>query len=159
MPSCSKLISLEKWKILTPLQKLPKHVGDLGKIIGAKGFKKMPKGFKKMPKVQKIAQSGHTAYGHFWKCHFWKCRFFIVSPIAEGKCYYWECCILDNVTIWHYGKALRNVLMENALYRLFNLRSIRQMALWNMSMRKILVRWNSHSKNAILGKRHKWHLV
>ena len=39
--------------ILTSLQKLPKNVGDLGKFIVAKGFKKLPK-------VQKIAQSGHT---------------------------------------------------------------------------------------------------
>ena len=51
------MISLEKSKILTPLQKLPKNVGDLGKLIGAKGFKKLPK-------VQKITQSGDTvAYG------------------------------------------------------------------------------------------------
>ena len=41
--------------ILTPLQKLPKNVGDLAKLIVAKGFKKWPK-------VQNIAQSGHTAY-------------------------------------------------------------------------------------------------
>ena len=40
--------------ILAPLQKLPKNVGNLGKLIVAKGFKKLPK-------VQKIAQSGHTA--------------------------------------------------------------------------------------------------
>ena len=32
---------------------MPKNVGDLGKLIGAKGFKKLPK-------VQQIAQSGHT---------------------------------------------------------------------------------------------------
>ena len=38
---------------MTPLQKLPKHVRDFGKLISAKGFKNMPK-------VQKIAQSGHT---------------------------------------------------------------------------------------------------
>ena len=31
--------SLEKLKILTPLQKLPKNVGDLGKLIVAKVFK------------------------------------------------------------------------------------------------------------------------
>ena len=37
------MISLEKWKILTPLQNLPNNVGDLGKLIVAKGFKKMPK--------------------------------------------------------------------------------------------------------------------
>ena len=37
------MISLEKLKILTPLQKLPKNVGDLSKLIIAKGFKKLPK--------------------------------------------------------------------------------------------------------------------
>ena len=39
--------------ILTPLQKLSKNVEDLGKLIVAKGLKKLSK-------VQKIAQSGHT---------------------------------------------------------------------------------------------------
>ena len=39
--------------ILTHLQKLPKNVGDLGKLIVAKGLKKLPK-------VKKIVQSGHT---------------------------------------------------------------------------------------------------
>ena len=48
------MISEEKWMILTPLQKLPKNVKDLGKLIVAKGLKKFPK-------VQKIAQSCHTA--------------------------------------------------------------------------------------------------
>ena len=48
------MISLAKWIFLTSLQKLPKNVGDLGKFIVAKGFKKLPK-------VQKIAQSGHNA--------------------------------------------------------------------------------------------------
>ena len=37
---------------LTPLQKLTKNVGDLGKIIVVKCFEWLPK-------VQKIAQSGH----------------------------------------------------------------------------------------------------
>ena len=32
------MISLEKWYILTPFQKLPNNVGDLGKLIVAKGF-------------------------------------------------------------------------------------------------------------------------
>ena len=41
--------------ILTPLQKLPNNVGDLGKIIVATGFEWLPK-------VQKIANSGHTAH-------------------------------------------------------------------------------------------------
>ena len=47
------MISLEKLKILIPLLKLPKNVGDLGKLIVAIGFEMLPK-------VQKIAQSGHT---------------------------------------------------------------------------------------------------
>ena len=37
------MISKEKLKIFTPLQKLPKNVGDLGKLIVAKGFEKLPK--------------------------------------------------------------------------------------------------------------------
>ena len=37
------MISLEKCKFLTPMQKLPKNVGDLGKLIVAKEFKKLPK--------------------------------------------------------------------------------------------------------------------
>ena len=37
------MISLEKLKILTPLQKLPKNVGDLDKLIVDKHFKKLPK--------------------------------------------------------------------------------------------------------------------
>ena len=48
------MISLKKLNILEHSQKLPKTVGDLGKLIVAKGFKKLPK-------VQKIAKSGHTA--------------------------------------------------------------------------------------------------
>ena len=49
------MISLEKQIILTPIQKLPKNMRDLGKLIFAKGYKKLPK-------VQKIAQSGHTDF-------------------------------------------------------------------------------------------------
>ena len=41
---------------MTPKQKLPKNVRDLGKLFVAKGFKNVPK-------VQKIAQSGHTGRG------------------------------------------------------------------------------------------------
>ena len=40
--------------ILTPLQKLPNNVGNLGKIIVATSFEWLPK-------VQKIAQCDHTA--------------------------------------------------------------------------------------------------
>ena len=41
--SCPKMISVEKFKILTPLQKLPKNVGYLGKLIVTKGLKISPK--------------------------------------------------------------------------------------------------------------------
>ena len=37
------MISLEKLTFLTTLQKLPKNIGDLGKLIVAKGFEKFPK--------------------------------------------------------------------------------------------------------------------
>ena len=37
------MISLEKLKILTHLQKLPKNVGDLGKLIVAKSFENLLK--------------------------------------------------------------------------------------------------------------------
>ena len=37
------MISQEKFKFLTPLQKLPKNVRDLGKLIVATGFEKLPK--------------------------------------------------------------------------------------------------------------------
>ena len=47
------MVSLEKWIILTPLQKFSKNGEDLGKLIVAKDFKRLPK-------VQNIAQSGHT---------------------------------------------------------------------------------------------------
>ena len=50
------MISLEKWLISAPLQKLPNNVGNLGKIIVATCFEWLPK-------LQKIAQSGHTAQG------------------------------------------------------------------------------------------------
>ena len=38
-----KMISLEKLKIFTPSQKLPKNVGELGKLIVAKGLEKLAK--------------------------------------------------------------------------------------------------------------------
>ena len=46
--------------ILTPLQKFPNNVGDLGKTIFATGFEWLPK-------VQKIAQSGHIAFNQPFK--------------------------------------------------------------------------------------------
>ena len=40
------MVLLEKLMILTPLQKLPKNVGDLGKLIVAKALKSCPKSYK-----------------------------------------------------------------------------------------------------------------
>ena len=37
------MILQEKWKIFTPLQKLPRNMGNLGKLIVATGFEKLPK--------------------------------------------------------------------------------------------------------------------
>ena len=37
------MIKLEILKILAPLQNLPKNVGDLGKLILATGYEKLPK--------------------------------------------------------------------------------------------------------------------
>ena len=51
------MISQEKWMILTPLQKLPKNVEDLGKLIVARGLKKLPK-VQKSPNLVTL----YTAY-------------------------------------------------------------------------------------------------
>ena len=37
------MVSLEKWLILLPLQKLSKNGEDWGNLVVAKGFKKLPK--------------------------------------------------------------------------------------------------------------------
>ena len=50
-PEKSRQMSIkvaQKWLILTPLRKFPKNVGDLGKLMVAKGFEKFPKS-KKSP--------------------------------------------------------------------------------------------------------------
>ena len=51
------MISPEKWKILTPLRKVPKNVGDLAKLNVAKGFKMLPKVQKSPNLVTLVAQS------------------------------------------------------------------------------------------------------
>ena len=53
--SCTKLVSLQKLNLLTPLQKLPKNEDHFGKIVVAKGLKQLLK-------VQQIAKSGRTVY-------------------------------------------------------------------------------------------------
>ena len=51
-----------KIKDFNTFKKLPKNVGDLGNLIVAKCFKKLPN-------VQKIAQSGHTVFGQVLFCY------------------------------------------------------------------------------------------
>ena len=58
------MISLEKLKILAPLQKLPKNVGYLGKLIVAKGFEKLPKS-NKLPNL--VTLSRKMKNDHFWR--------------------------------------------------------------------------------------------
>ena len=53
------MILLATWKISTTLQNLPENKGNLGKLIIATGFEKLPK-------VQKITRSGHTGSGCIW---------------------------------------------------------------------------------------------
>ena len=57
-----KMISLEKLikGILTPLQKLPKNVGNVGKLNVAKGLNKLHK-------VKWIDISGHNVWEHSFK--------------------------------------------------------------------------------------------
>ena len=77
--------------ILAPLLKLPKNVGDLGKLIVAKGFKKLPK-------VQKIANSGHTD----WQTIFvWLRNDQIIFLGSEFDVIFGQCDHIERfITIW-----------------------------------------------------------
>ena len=59
------MISLEKFKILSPTQKLPKTVGDLGKLILA--LKSCPKSNKSPNLVTLSAQHNYLARGYLIK--------------------------------------------------------------------------------------------
>ena len=63
------MISPEKLKILIPLQKMPKNVGDLGRLIVAQALKSCPKS-KKSPNLVTLhstrsrkAQKGLPSFG------------------------------------------------------------------------------------------------
>ena len=58
------MISLQKLKILTPLQKFPKNTRDLGKLIAPKGFEKLPK-VKKSPNLVTLGPQTLTRSGTF----------------------------------------------------------------------------------------------
>ena len=55
------MISLEKWWILAPLQKLPKNVQYLGKVIVAQGFKKLPK-VQKLPNLVTLIETDSETF-------------------------------------------------------------------------------------------------
>ena len=57
--SCQKMISLEKLRTFTPLQKLPKNVVDMGKQIVATGFENFPK-VQKSPNLVTLLSSNIT---------------------------------------------------------------------------------------------------
>ena len=63
--------------ILTLLLKLPKNGKDWGKLIVAKGFKKLPK-------IQNIAQSGHTTPNE----RLTICNFIYLAPPIRIKALY-----------------------------------------------------------------------
>ena len=55
------MISLEKLNIFTPLKKLPNNIGDLGKLIVAKGFKSCPMS-KKLPDLVKLVPTHYAIH-------------------------------------------------------------------------------------------------
>ena len=56
------MTSQEKLKILTSLQKLPKNVGDLGKLLLPKALKSCPKS-NKSPNLVTLTLSHHASMG------------------------------------------------------------------------------------------------
>ena len=74
------MISLEKWDILTPLQKLPKNVGYLGKIIVAKCFKSGPKSNKSANLV-----TLQTSFDSLWNSDI--CQLDALESTEGKKCF------------------------------------------------------------------------
>ena len=89
------MISLEKLKILTPSQKLPKNVGHLGKLIVANGFKCYPK-CNKLPNMVTL-----LSFAFFYPSHrqtsvkrlrsFRKCE----TKATRQKCHYYHFAALE----------------------------------------------------------------
>ena len=59
------MISLEKLRTFTPLQKLPKNVVDLGKQIVATGFENFPK-VQKSPNLVTLLNIYNAPFIHLW---------------------------------------------------------------------------------------------
>ena len=58
------MILQEKWMTLTHLQKLPKNVRDLDKLIVSKGFKNLPK-VQKSPNLVTLVATNYTLLKNF----------------------------------------------------------------------------------------------
>ena len=70
--------------ILTPLQKLTKNGEDWGKLIVAKGCKKLPK-------VQNIVQSGHTVWNRYHTLDYSKFKTTLVKFCKSSSSkYHWR---------------------------------------------------------------------
>ena len=70
--------------IFTPLQKLSKNVGDLGKLIAAKGLKKLPKVKKNRPIWSHCLQGKWMVIGflnNLKRCFILQKSFFKLTPI------------------------------------------------------------------------------
>ena len=83
------MISLEKWMILAPLQKLHKNVGDLGQLIVAKGFKKLPK-VQKSPTLVTLpwyAEITHSDWQFQVPWLFWFHESAMTSPPGSSPSY------------------------------------------------------------------------
>ena len=70
------MISLEKWMVLTPLQKLPNNAGNLGKIIVATSFEWLPRVQKNRPIWSHWLRRSSKKSAIFWraKTPFFCCR-------------------------------------------------------------------------------------
>ena len=56
------MISLVKLKIFTPLQKMPKNVRELGKLLAVKAFEKLPK-VQKLPNLVTLPETLGRSHG------------------------------------------------------------------------------------------------
>ena len=75
------MISQEKWMTFTPLQKLPKNVGDLDKLIVAKGFISCTKS-NKLPNLVTFLVSQPNFWG-VWLLYSWIKRYSCKLPFVH----------------------------------------------------------------------------
>ena len=101
------MILLEKWTILTLLQKLPNNVGDLGKIIVATSFEWLPK----LPNL--VTLNGRQRVGDLFSllALYLKC-----SGHNTDKCFFVGCaisrCLSTTPTSHKQTNVTRRILRE-----------------------------------------------